>query len=163
VRVADSLKNKLVEVQAKGMNALQPKKDDKALNKTNEDQVEEGTELTIVHLNDRKKAVFKLVADYAVSKTGNSIAFKTSRKNSDSLVKASVIRFNSITHTADTLLKGFNDVKSLTWDEAGKQLAFVAERDSAVKALQKFYKLYYYHAGDDSAKMIVARNTKGML
>jgi dienelactone hydrolase len=47
-------------------------------------------------------------------------------------------------------------------DEAGTQLAFIAERDSSTKALQKFYKLYYYRTGMDSARLRVHRNTTGV-
>jgi dipeptidyl aminopeptidase/acylaminoacyl peptidase len=48
------------------------------------------------------------------------------------------------------------------FDEVGRQLAFVAERDSGNKALQKFYKLWYHKAGADTAMAIVDKNTVGM-
>jgi hypothetical protein len=41
-------------------------------------------------------------------------------------------------------------------------LAFVAERDSAAKALQKFYKLYYYKDGMDSAVLLADNSIKGL-
>ncbi len=44
-------------------------------------------------------------------------------------------------------------------DEEGRQLAFVAERDSAVKALVKFYRLWYYTPGMDSAVIRADRAT----
>jgi dienelactone hydrolase len=50
-------------------------------------------------------------------------------------------------------MRGFNDAKNYAFDETGSQLAFVAERDSAAKAQQKFYKLWYYKPGMDSAQM----------
>jgi len=42
----------------------------------------------------------------------------------------------------------------------GKQLAFVAERDSAAKALQKFYKLYSYKDGMYSAVLLADNSIK---
>ena len=42
------------------------------------------------------------------------------------------------------------------------QLVFVAERDSVAKALVKFYKLYYYKPGMDSALLKGDRNTAGV-
>ena len=37
------------------------------------------------------------------------------------------------------------------------QLAFIAERDSVAKHLTKFYKLWYYTPGQDSAKIIAKK------
>lgn len=59
-------------------------------------------------------------------------------------------------------MKGFNALKSYAFDEDGNQLAFLAERDSSKKALQKFYKLWYYKPGKDSAVMLADKNTVGM-
>jgi acetyl esterase/lipase len=47
------------------------------------------------------------------------------------------------------------------FDEMGNQLAFVAERDSSSKALQKMYKLWHYRQGNDSATIAVDKNTVG--
>jgi dipeptidyl aminopeptidase/acylaminoacyl peptidase len=52
--------------------------------------------------------------------------------------------YNLQANKIDTIMKGFGDAKNFAFDEEGAQLIFVAERDSAAKALQKFYKLYYY-------------------
>jgi dipeptidyl aminopeptidase/acylaminoacyl peptidase len=162
LHVADSLKNKVAEVQTKGIASLQPKKENKPAAKPNDENIEEGTELTILNLENRQKNIFKLANDYVLSKTGNSIVIKTSKKNNDTLTKALVLKFDFQKNKIDTLLKGLNDAKSFAWDENGEQLAFVAERDSVAKALQKFYKLYYYKPGFDTAKLIADRNTKGL-
>ncbi|MGQ4828507.1 hypothetical protein, partial [Enterococcus faecalis] len=47
-------------------------------------------------------------------------------------------------------------------DEAGLQTAFVADRDSSTKALQKYFKLYYHKDGTDSAIAIADKKTNGM-
>ncbi len=161
-KVADSLRNKLLEVQTKGIAVLQNKKEIKPATKTPDETIDEGTELTILNLQTHQKQSFKLVNDYAVSKTGNNIVIKTTKKNNDTLSKASIIKYDVFKSKTDTLLKGLNDAKSFVFDEEGNQLAFVAERDSSTKALQKFYKLYYYKPGSDSAKLIAYRNTKGL-
>ena len=62
----------------------------------------------------------------------------------------------------DTIMRGLNDARNFSFDEQGKQLAFVAERDSSSKALQKFYKLWYYTAGQDSTSILAEKNTIGM-
>ncbi|MDE3143839.1 MAG: hypothetical protein KGL19_06775, partial [Bacteroidota bacterium] len=153
-KTVDSLRNKLLEVQTKGIAVLQSKKENKPAAKANEETIEEGTELTVLNLQSHQKRSFKLVNDYVVSKTGNNIVIKTSKKNNDTLSKACVIKYDLLKNQTDTLLKGLNDAKSFAFDEAGDQLAFVAERDSSTKALQKFYKLYYYKTGFDSARSI---------
>lgn len=123
---------------------------------------EEGTELVVKYLAEGQKKSFMLVNDYVVSRTGNAAVIKTTKKNSDASSKAMVLQLSTDTKHIDTVLKAFNDAKSFAFDDAGKQLAFVAERDSAKKESQKFYKLYYYKAGLDSAKLLADRNTKGL-
>ncbi|MFC4232095.1 alpha/beta hydrolase family protein [Parasediminibacterium paludis] len=123
---------------------------------------EEGTELVVKYLAEGQKTSLMLVNDYVISKTGNVAVIKTTKKNSDVNNKAFVLQLSTNTKQIDTVLKAFNDAKSFTFDDAGKQLAFVAERDSAKKESQKFYKLYYYKAGLDSAKLLADRSTKGV-
>lgn len=123
---------------------------------------EEGTELVVKYLAEGQKKSFMLVNDYVVSRTGNAAVIKTTKKNSDVSSKALVLQLSTETKKVDTVLKAFNDAKSFAFDDAAKQLAFVAERDSAKKESQKFYKLYYYKAGLDSAKLLADRNTKGL-
>ena len=43
----------------------------------------------------------------------------------------------------DTILYQYNDAKAYAWDSSGNQLPLL-QSDSSTKALQKFYKLYYY-------------------
>ncbi|WP_315816351.1 hypothetical protein [Paraflavitalea speifideaquila] len=87
---------------------------------------------------------------------------KTTRKNGDSLSKATLLWTSLPNGKVDTIIRKFNDLKSVTLDEAGTQVAFVAERDSVTKALRKFYKLWYYKPGLDSARLQVDRTTAGV-
>ena len=159
-RLADSLRNKASEAKTKGLTALKPaKKEGKP--KTG-DPVEEGAELVLRNLYTGEEKKFTLVSDYYFSKPGNTFIIETTRSKADTLIKASVLWY-SITHgQPDTVFRGFNEAKNFVLDEAGTQLAFIAERDSSAKALQKFYKLYHYRAGMDSARLRVHRNTTGV-
>jgi dipeptidyl aminopeptidase/acylaminoacyl peptidase len=163
-RVADSIRNKANEAKLKGLTVLQaPKKENKApVPKPAEDPVEEGTELVLRNLVTGKEWKFKLVNEYVFSKEGNVLLVETSKKNADSLSKASLIWVNTSNGTSDTIFRRFNDAKNYAFDEPGTQLAFVAERDSVAKALTKFYKLYYYKAGNDSAQLRADRNSDGV-
>jgi dipeptidyl aminopeptidase/acylaminoacyl peptidase len=158
--VADSLRNKIAEAKTNGLNVLQSPK--KEIKKTNEDPVEEGTEFVVRNLQTGEEKKYKLVSEYLFSKNGKKLVIETTKKNNDSLSKAEVLWVDLSSNKTDTLMKAFNDAKNYAIDEDGSQLAFVAERDSAAKALKKFYKLYYYQTGMDSAKLTADRNTSGV-
>jgi dienelactone hydrolase len=164
VRVADSIRNKTKEAQTKGLAVLTPaKKETKpAAPKADAEKVEEGTELVIRNLNTGTDKKIKLVTEYFFSKKANTLVVETSAKNNDSITKATVLWIDLASGKTDTIFKKFNDAKNYVLNEEGDQLAFVAERDSAAKALTKFYKLYYYKPGSDSAAVIAEKNTVGM-
>ncbi len=123
---------------------------------------EDGTELVIKYLGTEEKKSVLLVNDYVVSKMGNVAAIKTTKKTGDAKTNAFVLQLTVQINKIDTVLKVFNDAKSFAFDDAGSQLAFVTERDSTKKESQKFYKLFYYKSGFDSAKIIADRFTKGL-
>ncbi|MBC7721840.1 MAG: S9 family peptidase [Pedobacter sp.] len=163
LKVTDSLKLKLAEVQTKGMAALRPQRGAAPIAKSvDETPVEEGTELVIRDLITGKKQSFLLVNDYVISKNGNALMIKLTKKNSDATSKPAILQMTVATNKIDTVLKGFNDAKSFAFDDEGTQLAFVAERDSSKRESQKYYKLYYYKNNLDSAKFLADRFTKGV-
>lgn len=122
----------------------------------------EGTDLIVRRLADGKEKTFKLVTDYTFDKKGTRLAIRTTKAAKDSNSLAYVILYNLSSDKTDTIMRSLNDAKNFSFDEEGTQLAFVAERDSSSKALQKFYKLWYYATAQDSAKMIAEKNTVGM-
>lgn len=162
-RVVDSLRAKVNDAKTKGIATLQqPKREDRRPSRPTEDQVEEGTELVLRNLLTGEEKKFKLASDYVFSEKGNVLLVETTRKNGDSLSVAALLWVNPSGDKIDTVMKKFNDAKSFSFDTEGTQLAFVAERDSVAKALRKFYKLWYYTPGDESARLRVDRNTAGV-
>ena len=147
-RVADSLRGKIHEIETKGFAILPPGAPAKG---RSGETIEEGTTLVLRDLNTGKERRFNLVSEYSFSKNGKTLVVETTRKNSDSLVKALVLWVRTGEDKVDTVMKGFNDAKNYALDEQGTQLAFVAERDSVAKALVKFYRLWYFTPGMDSA------------
>ena len=127
------------------------------------DKIQEGTDLSVKNLVTGKIIKFKLVSEYYFDKTGTKLLIETTKAPKDTLSKASVILYNLLSDKIDTIMKGFNDAKNFVFDEGGQQLAFVAERDSTAKSLQKFYKLWYYNNGKDSAVLQADRNTAGII
>ncbi|MCW3088831.1 MAG: acylaminoacyl-peptidase [Sediminibacterium sp.] len=163
-RVADSLRNKVNDVKLKGMSVLRgPRRDTPPVApRSTEDPVEEGTELVLRNLATGEQVSYKLVSEYFFNKKGTVLLVETTKKNNDALTKASVVKVDLASHKSTTIFSGFNDAKGYRMDEEGTQLAFVAERDSSSKALQKFYKVYYHKQGADSAVLVADRNTKGL-
>lgn len=160
VTVADSIRNKANEAKTKGLQALKEgKKETKS--KTGE-EIEEGTELVLRNLYTGEEKKYQLVSDYYFSKTGNAFVIEITRSKADPLLPASILWYNVLNGKTDTVMSRFNDARNFTIDEDGSQLAFIAERDSVQKALQKFYKLWYYRPGMDSAQLRVQRNTAGV-
>ena len=163
IRVADSLRAKALEAKTKGISVLAPaKKDRPAAPKTPEDPFEEGTELVLRNLKTAEEKKYKLVTDYLFDEQGSTLLIETSKKTGDSTIQASVVLINTSDFKADTIFKKFNDAKNYAFDDAGKQVVFVAERDSAAKALQKFYKLIYFEKGMKEAVVKADRSTTGV-
>ncbi|MFN8252023.1 MAG: prolyl oligopeptidase family serine peptidase [Ferruginibacter sp.] len=123
----------------------------------------EGTDLVVRNTLSGKTKTFKLVSEYYFDKKGTSLVIETTKNSKDSNSKAMILLYNLKAEKTDTVLKGGNDFKNFAFDEDGLQLAFVAERDSSAKSLQKFYKLWYYTPGSDSAIILAEKNTVGMV
>jgi dipeptidyl aminopeptidase/acylaminoacyl peptidase len=164
LHVADSIRNKANDIKEKGMSVLRrPARDPlPTAPKTPEEPFEEGTELVLKNLTTGETKSFPLVSEFYFNKKGTVLVLETTKKTNSPLVKPTVVRMDLTKNTSAIILKGFNDAKGYRMDEEGKQLAFVAERDSSSKSLQKFYKLYYYKEDADSAVLVADRNTKGV-
>ena len=122
----------------------------------------EGTELVVRNTSTARERTFALVSDYLFDEKGDKLLIETVKNPKDSNSKALVLIYNLAADRLDTVMRGFNDAKNFAFDKEGYQLAFVAERDSSAKALQKFYRLWYYKAMQDSATVLVEKNTIGM-
>ena len=162
--IADSLRNKAAEAKIKGLQILQSQKKEskKPDVKPSDEQKEEGTELVLRNLENGQEKKYKLVKDYLFSKKGNRLIIETTKKNTDSLSKSLILWINLSANITDTVMKNFNEARNYALDEEAGQLAFVAERDSAIKSPKKFYRLWYYKPGMDSATLIADRNSAGV-
>ncbi|WP_127132076.1 alpha/beta hydrolase family protein [Pseudoflavitalea rhizosphaerae] len=162
IRVSDSLRKKAIEARTKGLSILQPAKKEGKPGPRHNDPVEEGTELVLKNLYTGEEKKYSLVSGYQFSEKGNVLLVETTRKNNDTLTQAMVLWTSLPSGITDTVMRKFNDARNFSFDEEGTQLAFTAERDSVAKALVKFHKLWYYKAGDDSARVRADRNTPGI-
>jgi dipeptidyl aminopeptidase/acylaminoacyl peptidase len=126
------------------------------------DKTTEGTELTVKNLVTGKTKQIKLVSEYLFDKKGTKLLIKTTKNAKDTISKALMLLYDLQQNKLDTIMRGFGDAKNFAFDEEGVQLSFVAERDSATKALQKFYKLWYYTKGKDTATILVHKISEGV-
>lgn len=172
----DSVKGKInkeevIGAAKKAVKEIYKKADDEGLNEwvdaDGEDAAAaghgtEGTELIVRNLSSGKTHSFKPVNNYLFDEKGKRLLIETTKKAKDSNSVARLLIFNLELGSTDTIMQKLNDAKNYSFDEAGNQLAFVAERDSSSKALQKFYKLWYFKSGMDSASLLAEKNTPGM-
>jgi dipeptidyl aminopeptidase/acylaminoacyl peptidase len=121
-----------------------------------------GTDLILRNLITGEEKQFGNVVEYVLSKNGQKLVIEQSRDPKDSLGKTLVLCYDIRKGFPDTLSYGGNVFKNFTISEDGSQVAYLAEREAKPKDLQKFYKLWYYRDGMDSAAMLVDKFTTGM-
>jgi dipeptidyl aminopeptidase/acylaminoacyl peptidase len=121
-----------------------------------------GTDLVLRKLGTNDEKIFKNVLYYNFNKTGRKLLLNISRNAKDSLSKNLVVLYDLQKRIYDTLSRGGNEFKNFAMTDDGMQVAYMAERDSNTKALQKFYKIWYYKEGMDSSVLLAAKNSAGM-
>ena len=115
----------------------------------------EGAPLYFRDLNSGQERVFNNISQYLIHPKGEGVMMYQVRTK----LKEAKIFLCSIADTNTiTLNSHFYTATNFTWDEQGKQLAYLVERDSSDKALQKNYTLAYYNHGLDSAHFVINRN-----
>ncbi len=120
-------------------------------------------DIRLRNLNTGQEKTFKNVIEYLFSKKGQKILIEQFRNGQDSLLrKRMVILFDLRKGFADTLSNGGNDFRNFTMTDDGSQVAYLAERDAKPKDLEKYYKVWYFKEGMDSATVLVDKNSVGM-
>lgn len=121
-----------------------------------------GSDLLLRKLPGTQQYTFQRILDYAFDKNGSKLLLEQARDSRDSTSHHLVLLFDLRKGYADTLSRGGNDFKGFSFSDDGEQLAFLAERDAKPKELQKFYRIWYYRAGMDSASLLIDKNSPGM-
>lgn len=116
------------------------------------DLKKEGATLYFRDLNSGQERVFNNIAEYAIHPKGEGVMMYQVKNK----LNEAKILLSSITDTnTKTINSRFYSATNFTWDENGKQLAYLIEKDSTDKALQKNYTLAYFTYEMDSAKYIL--------
>ena len=160
-RIIDSLQQLIASIPKKKKNKDDVMEDAEG-DETPAAAVDAGTDLVVRNLSLGKEKTIPNVLEYFFSKKGGKLVYEQARNPKDSMSKNSVNLYNLENDKTIVLSRGGNDFKSFAFDDNGTQLAYVAERDAKPKELQKFYKLWYYRDGMDSAIMIVDKGSVGM-
>ncbi|MBI3138718.1 MAG: S9 family peptidase [Sphingobacteriales bacterium] len=121
-----------------------------------------GTDLVLRNLASGQEKIFANVLEYYFSKKGGRLLIEQARNPKDSLSSPMVTLYDLNAAKAIVLSRGGNEFKNFSFSEDGEQLAFIAERDARPKELQKFYRIWYYKTGMDSAVLLADKNTVGM-
>ena len=121
------------------------------LNDPKTDIKKDGAQLYFRDLNSGQERVFNNIIEYAIHPKGEGLMmYQVKTKTNDAKILLASI--------ADTNLKMINSrfytATNFSWDEEGKQLAYLIERDSTDKALQKNYTLAYFTPEMDTSKFI---------
>jgi dipeptidyl aminopeptidase/acylaminoacyl peptidase len=98
------------------------------------------------------------VNEFAWSKGGSSLAYAVS--STDAAKDGAFVRQMS-DNSVKTLQTGKGHYKSLSFDDAGSQLAFLSDQAEYDKPVSP-YRVYYWKTGDNTAAELVSGATRGM-
>lgn len=123
-----------------------------------EKQSEVGTTLVLRDLASGDEQRFEFVTAYAFSENGSRLAYVAATRDGDG---DGVWVVDVDAGTANPVSTGRGKYRSLTFDEEGRQLAFLTTRDDP-DAEQPAHALYHWREGDDSARRLVAEGAAGI-
>ena len=117
-----------------------------------------GTDMIIRNLTTAQETTVAEVNDYQWNKDGSWLAYSVSSTKADS--DGAFARKLADGSTAN-LQKGKGNYKSITWDDAGRQVAFLSDQAEYDKKVSP-YRLYFWKAGDAAAVELASAATKGI-
>ncbi len=117
-----------------------------------------GSDLIVRNLTTGQDITIPLVSDFAWSKDGAWLAYGVSSAKPE---EDGAFARKMADGTVVALHKGKGNYKSLAFDEAGGQLAFLSDQAEYDKDVAP-YRLYYWKPGDAAAVELVSAATRGM-
>lgn len=95
------------------------------------------------------------------SKFGNSLAIVITPEKKDSTTSPGILFYDLKNNISKQITSEKAEYKSLSFDEAGKQLIYLTTSDTS-KTEQKAFDIRYFKAENDSAVVIAGKNTAGL-
>lgn len=120
-----------------------------------------GSTLMIRHLLSGTQDTIENVKEYVFSKPGNHLLVEIAAVKKEPHSRSGVLLWHAAGRKTDTLSRDGSDYRQFAFDEKGEQAAYFGTADSS-KALQQFYKLYYFKPGQDSAIEAADKNSSGI-
>ena len=120
---------------------------------------DKGTHLVVYFVKDSQKDTLKFVSEYSFTEDGTKLLYAVDSK--DSTIKSGVYVYDTATFASKGLKVGKGTFKNLTWDEKGKQAAFVADMDTS-KNKQRYFSLFHWTQNANSAVVIADTLTNGL-
>jgi dipeptidyl aminopeptidase/acylaminoacyl peptidase len=117
-----------------------------------------GSDLILRNLATKEEITVPDVTEYDFDKKGAWLVYSTSSRDAG---KDGAFARRMSDGTVKTLLSGRGHYKSLTFDDAGQQLAFLSDKEEYDKPVSP-YRLYYWKTGDSPAVEIASAGTAGM-
>jgi dipeptidyl aminopeptidase/acylaminoacyl peptidase len=117
-----------------------------------------GNDLILRNMVTGEDVTIPLVSDFAWNRDGSWMAYGVSSPKAEE--DGAFVR-QMRDAAVRPLWKGKGNYKNFTFDEAGKQLAFVSDQTEYDKDVSP-YRLYYWKAGEPAAAEIVSASTRGV-
>ncbi len=117
-----------------------------------------GSDLIVRNLTTGEDITIPLVSDFAWSKDGAWLAYAVSSVKAE---EDGTFARQMSDGTVRTLHTGKGNYKGLSFDETGRQLAFVSDQAEFDKDVSP-YRLYYWNVGEAAASELVSAATRGM-
>jgi dipeptidyl aminopeptidase/acylaminoacyl peptidase len=128
---------------------------------TNKKDAREKEVLILRNLLTQKEDTFRNAKEYVFNRFDTSFAVSIQPENKDTTDFARV-ELVEISKNIKKIISGEDvEYKSLTFDEAGEQIVYIATGDTS-KTEQKIYDLRYYKSGLDSALVFADKSITGM-
>ena len=117
-----------------------------------------GSDLIVRNLVTGQETTIPLVSDFAWSKDGSWLAYAVSSAKAE---EDGAFARKMSDGTTVPLRKGKGNYKSLAFDDAGAQLAFLSDQAEYDKDVSP-YRVYYWKAGEPAASELVSAATRGV-
>jgi len=116
----------------------------------------EGSDLVWRDLNSNTFKTFPNITQYNLQPLGLGLAMVQVKTKTTS---SKILLANIVDSLPKVISTHFYTATGLSWDENGKTLAYLLEKDSTSSALQKNYELAIFKSNFDTAQRVVDRNS----
>ncbi len=115
----------------------------------------------LLNLNTGDTTNFLKAENFQISDNEQYLLFTKKGAEKDSLNEAGLYLYDIAKKQLKKISNGKGTYKQFTFDDAGQQLSFLADK-SPEKALLKDYKLYYYTPKQDTARILADQHSAGI-